>query len=379
LSLESITALTEELVRIPSVNPSVAPEEGGDERAIARFACEWLTARGVKAWAEDAALGRPNAVAEVVGGDGPTLVLCAHLDTVGTAGMTAPFEPHVEGDRLYGRGSYDMKGGAAAAMAVAASLAGSEFGGRLMLALVADEEYASVGTSAFVAAHRADACIVTEPSALELVLAHKGFVWASITTQGRAAHGSRWDLGVSAIASMGHVISALDRYDREMLRLRTHPMVGPASMHPALVRGGAGLSTYAPECRLEVERRTLPGEKPESVMAEITALVHRVAPDASVELMLARPPLACDAGSPLARSVREAATAELGRAPKETGVAFWMDAALFEAAGIPTVNFGGDGAGAHEAIEWVSLASIVSCARVLERAVRAFMKAGRRS
>ncbi len=379
LSLESITALTAELVRIPSVNPSVAPEEGGDERAIARFACEWLTARGVKAWTEDAALGRPNAVAEVDGGGGPTIVLCAHLDTVGTTGMTIPpFEPRVEGDRLYGRGSHDMKGGAAAAMSVAAALAGAEFGGRLMLALVADEEYASVGTSAFVDAHRADACIVTEPSALELVLAHKGFVWAEITTRGRAAHGSRWDLGVSAVAAMGHVIAALDRHDREMLRMRTHPMVGPASMHPALVRGGVGLSTYAPECRLEIERRTLPGETPEAVMAELARLVGRVAPGASVELMLSRPPLACDAASPLARSVREAATAELGRAPKETGVAFWMDAALFEAAGIPTVNFGGDGAGAHEAVEWTSLGSTVSCARVLERAVRSFTKAGTR-
>lgn len=375
LSLESITALTADLVRIPSVNPSVAPEEGGDERAIASFACEWLGARGVNAWIEDAAPGRPNAVAEVVGGDGPTLVLCAHLDTVGTAGMTiAPFEPRVDGDRIYGRGSYDMKGGAAAAMAVAASLAGTEFGGRLMLALVADEEYASLGTSHFVSHHEAHACIVTEPSALELVLAHKGFVWATVTTTGRAAHGSRWDLGRSAIAEMGHVIAALDRYDRELLRVRTHPMVGPASMHPALVRGGAGLSTYAPECRLEIERRTLPGETPDGVMTELRTIVARSAPEAKVELMLARPPLACDADSPLARSVREAATRELGRSPKEVGVAFWMDAALFEAAGIPTVNFGGDGAGAHEAVEWASLASIVSCARVLERSAREFTK-----
>lgn len=374
LSLEGITALTAELVAIPSVNPSIAPEEHGDENRIANFACKWLTERGVKAWCEDAAPGRSNAVAEVVGGDGPTLVLCAHLDTVGTAGMTiSPFDPKLDGDRLYGRGSYDMKGGAASIMAVAASLAGTEFGGRLMLALVADEEYASLGASAFVRAHAADACIVTEPSALELVLAHKGFVWAEVTTLGRAAHGSRWDLGLSAIARMGHVIAALDDFDREVLRARTHPMVGPASMHPALVKGGAGSSTYAPECRLTIERRTLPGESPDAVMAELRALIARVAPDAIVELKLARPPLECDSRSPLARSLRDAATRELGHAPQESGVAFWMDAALFEAAGIPTVNFGGDGAGAHEAVEWVSLSSLATCARVLERTVRNFM------
>jgi acetylornithine deacetylase len=374
LSLAGLAELTAALVRIPSVNPSIAPEERGDERAIARFACDWLEAHGARAWMEDAAPGRPNAVAEVVGGDGPTLVLCAHLDTVGTQGMTIPpFEPTLAGDRLYGRGSYDMKGGAACIMAVAASLAGKPFGGRVLLALVADEEHASIGTTAFVRRHTADACIVTEPSALELVLAHKGFVWAEVTTRGRAAHGSRWDLGSSAIAGMGHVIAALDAFDRDVLRARTHAMVGPASMHPALVSGGAGISTYAPECRLRIERRTLPGEAPERIVAELRDVVARVAPDATVELLLDRPPLECDAHSPLARSVREAATRQLGRAPKEVGVAFWMDAALFEAAGIPTVDFGGDGAGAHEAVEWVSVRSLEACARVLEQAVRDFM------
>ena len=378
LSLESVTSLTADLVRIPSVNPSVAPDERGDERAIAAFACEWLAARGVRAWTEDAVPGRPNAVAELGGNNGPTLVLCAHLDTVGTADMTIPpFEPRVEGDRLYGRGSYDMKGGVAAVMAAAAALAGRDLGGRLMLALVADEEHASLGTSAFVARHAADGCIVTEPSALELVLAHKGFVWAEVTTRGRAAHGSRWDIGTSAIATMGRVIAALE-FDRRVLRARTHPMVGPASMHPALVCGGAGLSTYAPECRLKIERRTLPGEMPEAVVNELRAVVASVAPEATLEPLLDRPPLECDPASALARSVRKAATQVLGGAPKESGVAFWMDAALFEAAGIPTVNFGGDGDGAHEGVEWASLSSIVTCARVLERAVHSFMADHRR-
>ena len=125
LSLESITQLTAELVRIPSVNPSVAPGELSDETAIANFCCAWLGARGVTAWTEEAAPGRLNAVAEVIGGEGPTLVLCAHLDTVGTEGMITPaFDPRVSGDRLHGRGAYDMKGSLAAIMAVAASLAG---------------------------------------------------------------------------------------------------------------------------------------------------------------------------------------------------------------------------------------------------------------
>ena len=133
-------------------------------------------------------------MAELAGEPGPTLVLCAHLDTVGTAGMEIPpFEPSLEDGRLYGRGSYDMKGAAAAAMSAAAALARERFRGRLLLALVADEEYASLGAADFVGRYTADACILTEASALDLALAHKGFVWSRIVTRGRAAHGSRWD------------------------------------------------------------------------------------------------------------------------------------------------------------------------------------------
>lgn len=380
LSLEVIRELTADLVRIPSVNLSVAPDECGDESAIARYCCEWLTARGVRAWTEEVAPGRLNAIAEVVGGEGPTLALCAHLDTVSSTGMTIPpFEPRVEGDRLYGRGSYDMKGSLAAIMCVAASLVGQSFGGRLLLAMVCDEEFASIGASDFVRRHKADACIVTEPCALQLVLAHKGFVWAEVTTLGRAAHGSRWDLGDSAIAHMGRVIAALDAFDRETLRVRTHPLLGPASMHPAIVAGGAGLSTYAPECTLKIERRTLPDESPERVLEELRAIATAVSPGSRVELLLDRPPLSCDANSPVARAVREAARTELGRAAEEVGVGFWMDAAIFEAAGIPTVNLGGDGAGAHEAVEWVSLESLATCARIYERSVRCFMQEFARS
>ena len=135
----------------------------------------------------------------------------------------------------------------------------------------------------------------------------------------------------------------------------------------------------ASKCRLSIERRTLPGESVGSVLEELRSCLAPIAPDASVSPLMDRPPLCCDSRSTLARSVREAAALELGQAPAEIGVAFWMDAALFEAAGIPTVNFGGDGAGAHEAVEWASLSSVVTCARVLERSVRNFMNTHARS
>lgn len=353
------------LVRVPSVNPAIAPNEANGEAAVATAARDWLQAHGVNAWLEEAAPGRPNTVAQV-GSSGPTLVFCAHIDTVGTDGMTIPpFEPRVENGRLFGRGSYDMKGSAGACMAAAAALARRGVPGRVLLALVADEEHASIGASDFVSRHPADGCVVTEPSELQLVLAHKGFAWIDIVTHGRAAHGSRWDLGMSAISRMGRIIAALDEFDRGELRRRTHPLVGPASMHPGLVNGGTGLSTYASQCRLQVERRLLPHERADLALAEIERVIAAAGEEAEVALTFSRPGLVCDPDQKIVRAVQASATEALGHAPAEIGVGYWMDAAIFAQAGIPTVNFGPAGEGAHAAVEWVDVESLVTTARVL--------------
>ncbi len=373
LAPAAVLELLQQLIRIPSVNPALVPDEPHGEAAIAAFARDWLVQHGLRAWLEEPAPGRPNAVAEVGDGHGRTLVFCAHLDTVGTAGMSIPaFEPRAEQGKVFGRGSYDMKGGAAAVMAAAAALAGAGLHGRVLVALVVDEEYASIGASDFVQRHPAEGCILTEPSEGRLILGHKGFVWAELVTAGRAAHGSRWDLGVSAIGKMGRIIGALERFDREVLRGRVHPLVGPASLHCALIQGGAGLSTYAPECRLQVERRTLPGETPEQVARELEEVVRQAGEEAAVRCFFDRSPLLCDREAPVARCLREAVTAVKGCAPADAGVGYWMDAALFAAAGIPTANYGPSGAGAHEAVEWVDLDSVVACARILVEAARRF-------
>jgi acetylornithine deacetylase len=360
------------LVRVPSVNPDLDPS-GTGEADVAEAVRAWCAERGIRAWLEEAAPGRPNAVAEIGPGDGPTLVLCAHTDTVSPAGMEIPpFEPRVDGNRLYGRGAYDMKCGAAAILAVLEALRDSLPRGRVLAAFVADEEYASAGAFAFVKRHMADACILTEPSALEPITAHKGFVWARLTTHGTAAHGSRWDLGVSAIGRMGRIIAALERFDAGPLRERTHPLLGPASMHCALIQGGDGLSTYAPTCTLQVERRTLPGETSAAVMKELHAVVQEAGEEADVELLLARDPLETPADAPIAACLTAALKAETGTAHAPAGVAYWMDAAVFAGAGIPAVNLGPDGAGAHAAVEWADIDSTISCARVLARAALAF-------
>lgn len=364
--------LLAELIRIPSVNPSLDPESEG-EGAIADFACDWLRGHGIEAAVEIVEPGRANAVGRLGGGPGPTLALCAHIDTVQTHGMAIePFEPRVEDGRMFGRGSYDMKGGAAAVMVAAAELARRNRGGPLLVALVCDEEFASIGARHFVSNHPSDACILTEPSEGSLILAHKGFVWAEIVCRGRAAHGSRWDLGVSAIAKMGRVVTALTAFDERELRSRTFDLVGPASMHAAVVRGGTGISTYAPECTLQVERRTLPGESNQEAFDEIAALVHEVDPTAEVRLLLERSPLDTAPDAAIAVATRSAIEDVCGGPVHETGVAYWMDAAIFHAAGSETVNFGPSGAGAHEAEEWVDLASVGDCARVLIEAAERY-------
>jgi acetylornithine deacetylase len=377
LAPDAVIALLADLVRIPSVNPAIAPAEAHGEGAIAEYACAWLSQNGVRAWKEDAAPGRPNVVGEI-GGAGPTLVFCGHLDTVGTEGMTIPpFQPRIENGRLYGRGAYDMKGGVAAGMAAAAALAREKLDAHVLVALVADEEYESIGAADFVRRHRADGCILTEASAGELVLAHKGFVWAEITTHGRAAHGSRFDLGVSAITRMARIIAALDRFDRETLRPRTSPLVGPASMHCSLIRGGVGLSTYAPECTVAIERRTLPGETADQVAEELQSVVRDAGEEADVVIRTARGPLDTPSDGALASAVRDAVRAVTGAEPPETGKPHWMDSAIFASAGIPAVNYGPSGEGAHEAVEWVDTDSVVVCARVLVETARRFGSAGR--
>ncbi len=373
LASEAVLGLLCDLIRIPSVNPALGDGDAPGEKAIASFAARWLEQHGLRAALEEAAPGRPNAVGETGGGSGRTLVLCAHLDTVGVTGMPAPYAPEVREGRVYGRGAYDMKSGVAAVMCAAAALAREALPGNILVALVSDEEYESRGAEDFVRRHRADGCILTEGSEGKLVLAHKGFLWIDVLTKGRAAHGSRWDLGKSAVGTMGRVITALEEFDSRELRRRVHPLVGPASMHCALVSGGVGISTYAPECRLLVERRTLPGDAPEQVLDEIRKIVLAVDPQAEVSLRFSRGALLTDRDAPVARCVRDSVSSVVGAAPEEVGVGYWMDAAIFAGAGIPSVNYGPAGAGAHETVEWVDGPSVVTCARVLHESARRFL------
>jgi len=369
---EHVAGVLADLVRIDSQNPDLVPGAAGEQR-MAAHCVSWLQQHGVDAWVDEVAPGRCNAVGRVRGSEGPTLALCAHLDTVSIDGMTIPpLEPRLDNGRVYGRGAYDMKGGVTAILVALAELARRPPRGTVLAALVADEEYASIGAADFVKRYPSDACIVTEASEGKLILAHKGFVWAELETRGVAAHGSRWQDGVSAVGRMGRIVAALEAFDRTELRRRRHALLGPASLHCATIAGGDGWSTYAPRCTLRVERRTLPGETPAQVMRELEGVVAAASEAAEVREVLSRSALECAADSRIAAAVRDAVTTITGAAPEEAGVAYWMDAAIFADAGSATVNYGPTGTGAHAAVEWVELESVIRCARVLVQAAERF-------
>jgi acetylornithine deacetylase len=368
-------ALARELVRVDSRNPALCPGAPG-ESAIAAALLEILRAWGLDARAEEAAPGRPNVVAQVGGSAGPSLLFNGHLDTVGVEGMVhEPWAAEGRDGRIYGRGASDMKAGVAAMCAAAARLDG-EIRGRVMIAAVVDEEFESAGTRALVehmeSRERPSAAIVTEPTGLAIMPAHRGFVWLEVTTTGRAAHGSRWDLGIDAIRHAGLLLAELDRLDADDLPKRTHALLGRPSLHASLIQGGSGMSTYPDRCVVHLERRTIPGETPAQVAVEIESACARVrarAPgfEAGVRVTLSRPPSDVAVDAPVVVALRKALVGA-GEEARVAGMSAWTDAALLNEAGIPAICFGpGDMGLAHAAEEWASAAEIERATEVLVR------------
>jgi len=361
--------LVSALVAIDSVNPDLVPG-GAGEAEIAEFVAAWLGEAGLDVEVDEAAPGRPSVVAVARGtGGGASLMLNAHMDTVGVEGMERPFEPVVRDGRLYGRGAYDMKASLAACMLAARRLASEGLPGDVIVAAVADEEYASIGMQSVLASRRTDHAIVTEPTGLRVCVAHKGFVWAEIETEGRAAHGSRPAEGVDAITRMAPVLGRLAELQAKLDAAPGHELVGPGSVHASLIEGGQELSSYPARCRLSLERRTAPGERTDDFARECDALVDGIE-DAEVRIGLVRPPFSVDPGADVVQSVARAAERVSGRHAELYGESYWMDAALIQAAGIPTAVFGPGGEGAHSVDEWVDLASVEACADALVATAR---------
>ena len=366
---DQLTEVIAELVAIDSVNPALVPG-GAGETEIAAFVASWARDAGLEVDVLEATAGRPSVVVRAPGrGGGRTLLLCGHLDTVNVEGMTDPHTPRIDGDRLYGRGAYDMKASVAASLIACRDALQLELDGDVVVAAVADEEHASLGVQEVLASVGADLAIVTEPTELALVVAHRGFAWFEIEVTGRAAHGSRPHLGVDAIVKTGPILTALGRLDTA-LESPTHPLLGRASVHASQIAGGEELSSYPGTCVLGIERRTLPGESQAALEAELEMLLDacRVEDDELVvatRTLLVREPFEVAQDAEIVRVVSEAAAETLGAAPRVEGASYWADAAFIGAAGIPTVMFGPSGAGAHELKEWVSLSETEAVARVL--------------
>lgn len=361
--------LAQRLVRIDSVNPSLVPGAEG-EAALAHFVAGFLENRGLEVELRDALPGRPNVVARIVGtGDGPSILLCCHLDTVSVAGMAEPFSGAIEDGRLLGRGAQDVKGGLAAMLAAAVVLSQSRPKGDVIVAGVADEEAYSAGTEALLKGGiRADMAIVFEPSELDVVVAHKGFAWIRLVTRGVAAHGSRPAEGVDAIAHMGRVLAAVETHGVELSRRPPHPLLGAASLHASLIRGGRELSSYPDICELDLERRTLPGETRHGILRETEQILEALGRDpqfkAELDLSLFRPAFEISEQDPLPQRLKEAVERTHGPCSL-AGMTGWTDSALLAEAGIPAVVLGPGGAGLHGLEEWGDTEQICQCRTIL--------------
>lgn len=365
--------LLKRLVAIDSVNPSLVSGAAG-ETEVARALAEHMRDMGLTVHIQEVAPGRPNVVGVLDGrAPGRSLMFCGHIDTVGVAGMTRPFDPVERDGRVYGRGSQDMKSGVAA-MVDAARIITASGGldrGQLILACVVDEEHASIGAEALVTRWRADGAVVTEPTDLGIAVAHKGFEWVEVETEGVAAHGSRPRDGRDAIRLMGRVLTALDALDQELQSRTSHPLLGTASLHASLIHGGRELSSYPHRCHLQMERRTIPGEPPGSAAREVAIILERLAAadpafEAVSRVVLARSSYEIAAEHPLVRAMQGAVIS----APALTGMSFWTDASVLGDAGIPSLVYGPTGAGLHGVEEWVEVASVLACRDTLSRLAR---------
>ena len=361
--------LLKDLVAANSVNPSLVAGAPGE--AAAAVVCEAAMRRaGLDVVRQPVLPGRSNVIGVLEGATaGPCVMLCGHIDTVGVDGMVDPFTPREANGRLYGRGAQDMKGGVAAMIAAAATLAASWPRGRVIVAAVVDEEHESLGAEALVREWHADAAIVTEPTDLEVAVGHKGFAWLEIVTMGRAAHGSRPAEGRDAIARMGRVLNALEARDLELRARPPVPFQGTGSLHASIITGGRELSSYPDRCTLQMERRTVSGEDGAAVLAEAQEILARLRAadpefEATARLGTYRSAYSLDVGHTVVAAARDAIQAA-GRSGAPTGMSFWTDASILAGAGIPSILLGPGGAGLHSVEEYVNVEDVYTCRDVL--------------
>lgn len=377
MSLPTAQALAEtlaSLIQTPSINPDLVADAPGEQQIAEQIAARLRQTPGIEVEIQQAAPGRPNLIATAGSGTGKTLMLNGHLDTVDVEGMDDPFSGKIENGRVYGRGAFDMKASLAAMIHLLETVATDpNFPGKIVATFVADEEYASIGTSAICAEIERwspDAAIVTEPTELEVSVAHKGFSWLTVTTHGIAAHGSDYGRGVDAITHMGRILHQVDLLSRDLPQRDPHQYTGAPSLHASLIEGGSGLSTYPARCQLRLERRTIPGEPTDAPEQELKAIIERLSAEddqfkADLTVDLSRDAYEIDLDSPIVKVAMTVHKRITGDDPIVVGEAGWMDSALLGAVGVPTVIYGPSGDGAHAHEEWADIERLELYARSL--------------
>ena len=378
---DSTIQLLRDLIAIDSVNPSLVPG-GAGENEIALAIAEVMRAAGMDVEIREIQPGRPNVIGILEGQvPGPTLMFCGHMDTVSVEGMTRPFDPVERYGRIYGRGSGDMKGGVAAMIEAGTALArsGGLKSGRLIIAAVADEEYASIGAEALIKEWRADAAVVTEPTDLKIGIGHKGFSWVEVVMEGRAAHGSRPAEGRDAILRMGRLLARLEELNHDLASRPPHPVLGCPSLHASLIEGGREMSTYPDRCALRLERRTVVGEHDTIALDEVNEILNSLRAEdseieASAQLMFHRRAYVTPEGHSLPSQI-ESALRRSGLNTTREGMTYWADTAVLGYAGIPSIIFGPGGEGYHGLEEYVRSEEVLTCRDALIELARSYCAA----
>ena len=377
--MSEITRLLSDLVSRPSVNPMGRPLQGPEiyEYRVTAFLEEFFRSLGVPFERQPVAPLRENIVARY---DSPgarrTIILEAHQDTVPTDNMTIePFTPKIEGDRLYGRGSCDIKGGLAAMLAAFARLVRAKPSGaaNVIMACSVDEEYTTLGVRRLAQTIKADMAVVAEPTQLNIVHTHKGICRWYLTVQGKSCHSSTPEKGENAIYRMARVVSAIEKFASKLRTSRSDPLLGPPTMSVGRIEGGTSVNTVPDRCTIEIDRRIIPGENPLDAPKELIAFLRG---EGRIDF-----PFECAVPwshkEALSPKGADELIARLGAAINSVkgshqlmAVPYGTDAPALAEAGIPTVVFGPDDiAKAHTCDEWVSLAEVEQATEILYRFV----------
>jgi len=372
-----IITLLNELVQINSINRTLS--DGPGELEIAKFVFQILKTRSLDPDIQNVGHNQRNVAAIIPGKKhNRSLLLNAHLDTVGVDGMNEPFTLKREGDRLYGRGTYDMKGSVAIMLLLADYFTQHPPPLDILLTFVSDEEDKSTGMEYLVEKWLPQISpapvggIFLEPTEEEIGVCHKGFTWYELAVIGKAAHGSRPEQGIDAILPLRSAMEELSKIQAELLSCNPDPLLGYPALHSSIIRGGSELSVIPSRSCFQWERRTLPDESPRDLTIELERVIQAVnhhPGDHTVtgHKFFVRPPYRVPDDAEILKRL-QTVTLE----SKRVGLSFWADSALAGAMGIPSVLFGPVGHGAHAIDEWVSLKSLKKVYEILQKVILTF-------